>query len=1183
MSGNLRNWIKKLSDKMLQSDSYRLRSAIARRPRTMKLLCEALEDRITPSNFTVTDPSDIAGSATDVTLRYAVNTAVNGDTITFAPSVTLITVGTPLTVGTNVNITGPGAGALAVSGGGTTQVFTISSSTTASISGLTVEYGTAASGGGIHNAGTLTLSSVAFSGNTGGDVGNASGATLIAGDAYAFASTTNLNNNGTLDLNGNSNSIGTLNGAATGSIIDSGAAATLTVTGGGTFGGNITGANTALTVDGATQTLTLLGNDTYSGPTTITTGNTLLAASTTALSATSDVSDSGTLSLGGYSNSIGALTGSGTVNNSLHNYQIDNGSISDVFNNTLINECEDNWVGNVFTAAPTGTVLQSASFYTDDGALNSTTLPNPEVSVALYTGAAGAGFTLVADSVNTVTLNANSGSWITVPFATPQIVAPGQVFTAAFLIDNVPLTFDSNGNIVSPSVFPFSQDTSGSSTNSYYDVSSPPGNVNTYNLAEPNGPVTNGSTYPGTGGTNANVDTTILRVDYIAQAATLTVTGGGSFSGNIQNGSGHLALTVAGTTQTLTLSGTDTYSGLTTINTGDTLLAASTTALSATSSVSDSGILSLGGYSNSIGALTGTGTVNNTLHNYQIDNGSVTAAFNNTLYTEDEDNWVANVFTAAPTGTVLQSASFYASFYGPLNGTTLPNPDVSVALYTGAPGSDLTLVASSVGTVTLNASADTWVTVPFATPQIVAPGQVFTVAFLIDDVPGSGSGIQYPWSEDTSGSNTNSYFDDNAGAPTGTPNTYDLSSPVDPTPNGENWGSSGSTNAYVDTTLLRVDYVAQAATLTVTGGGSFSGNVQDGSGPLGLTVAGTTQTLALSGTDTYSGPTTINAGDTLQAGSTTAFSASSDVTDTGTLDLDGFSNSIGALNDVGTVLDSAAAATLTVTNGGTFSGNVQDGSGPLGLTVAGATQTLALSGTDTYSGLTTINAGDTLQAGSITAFSASSDVTDTGTLDLDGFSNSIGALNDVGTVLDSAAAATLTVTNGGTFSGTVQDGSGPLALTVAGTATTLTLSGSDTYTGQTTVNSTDTLLVNGSEISPVAVQGTLGGTGATSDLTVSGGTVNPGSPVSDTGTLSADSADFSSAGNLTVDITGSFADRHLRPAAGHQRRHPRRHVQLDRRSDRPHFHRHLHRRHRRQPNRRIHHRRCREQSVRLPG
>ena len=56
--------------------------------------------------------------------------------------------------------------------------------------------------------------------------------------------------------------------------------------------------------------------------------------------------------------------------------------------------------------------------------------------------------------------------------------------------------------------------------------------------------------------------------------------------------------------------------------------------------------------------------------------------------------------------------------------------------------------------------------------------------------------------------------------------------------------------------------------------------------------------------------------------------------------------------------------------------------------------------------MTTVSAG-TLQAGSTTALSATSDFTVNSTLDLGGFSNAIGSLAGTGTVTNSGAAATL--------------------------------------------------------------------------------------------------------------------------------------------------------------------------------
>ena len=100
-----------------------------------------------------------------------------------------------------------------------------------------------------------------------------------------------------------------------------------------------------------------------------------------------------------------------------------------------------------------------------------------------------------------------------------------------------------------------------------------------------------------------------------ATGAAATLTAGGNnasttFSGVLQNGTGTLGLTKTGT-GTMTLSGANTYSGATTVSAG-TLQAGSTTALSATSDYTVNSILNLGAFSNTIGSLAGSGTVNAT-------------------------------------------------------------------------------------------------------------------------------------------------------------------------------------------------------------------------------------------------------------------------------------------------------------------------------------------------------------------------------------------------------------------------------------------------------------------------------------------------------------------------------------------------------------------------------------------
>ncbi len=114
-----------------------------------------------------------------------------------------------------------------------------------------------------------------------GTLANSNGALEITNGAGVLAASTftgSVLDNGTLDLDGNAVSVAALNGSGT--VTDSGAAATVTVTGGGSYSGTITGSNTALTLNGGT--LTLSGANTYSGQTSVNGGVLTLASNTAA-------------------------------------------------------------------------------------------------------------------------------------------------------------------------------------------------------------------------------------------------------------------------------------------------------------------------------------------------------------------------------------------------------------------------------------------------------------------------------------------------------------------------------------------------------------------------------------------------------------------------------------------------------------------------------------------------------------------------------------------------------------------------------------------------------------------------------------------------------------------------------------------------------------------------------------
>ena len=183
-------------------------------------------------------------------------------------------------------------------GGGT---FLADTSTSSTLSGTISGIGALSKSG----SGTLVLTGV----NT------YSGGTSFNGGIVAVNSDGNLGT-GTLSFNG-----GILGALAAGGGITSSKAVTLDA-GGGTFladtgtsstlSGTISGTG-SLTKNGP-GTLTLSGNNTYGGATNVAAG-TLRAGSSTALSASSAFTVNSVLDLNGFSNSIGSLSGTGTVTN----------------------------------------------------------------------------------------------------------------------------------------------------------------------------------------------------------------------------------------------------------------------------------------------------------------------------------------------------------------------------------------------------------------------------------------------------------------------------------------------------------------------------------------------------------------------------------------------------------------------------------------------------------------------------------------------------------------------------------------------------------------------------------------------------------------------------------------------------------------------------------------------------
>ena len=322
-----------------------------------------------------------------------------------------------------------------------------------------------------------------------------------------------------------------------------------------------------------------------------------------------------------------------------------------------------------------------------------------------------------------------------------------------------------------------------------------------------------------------------------------------------------------------------------------------------------------------------------------------------------------------------------------------------------------------------------------------------------------------------------------------------------------------------------------------TGAGTYAGNMS-GSGTLSSIGAGT---LTLSGNNSYEGKTTISAG-TVKLGSATALGSTNGWTELagGTLDLNGQTTAEYLTNSASSTLANSSASTGTLSTDATLVGDLAvtntgniDAQRLIGLY---APRTITKSGTGT---LTTAGAGHnnlaawvidggTVNLANTSGYGADRGVTintngtlklsgsnydlindgqaftiNGGTFDLNGKAEAVAAIGGTGgTIRNSAAgAATLYVgggvsgTSSASWSGTIQNGTGTLAVVKEGTGTQ-TLTGTNTYTGTTTVNA-GALIINGDNSAAngavtVASGATLGGNGTIGGAATISGIHSPG-------------------------------------------------------------------------------------------
>ncbi|APZ56284.1 AIDA autotransporter-like protein ShdA [Salmonella enterica] len=955
---------------------------------------------------------------------------------------------------------------------------------------LTLSGANSYTGGTTISGGTLVASNVEALGtgditdnatlelNTGGDFDNAIGGTgsvVKSGDKTLTLSGTNTYRGGTT-ISGGTLVASNVNALGSGDVTDN---ATLEMNTGGDFTNNIGG--TGSVVKSGDKTLTLSGTNSYTGGTTIS-GGTLVANNVEALG-TGDVTNNATLELNTGGDFDNAISGSGQVVKSgdktltlsgANSYSgattISGGTLIATHVNALGTGAIDNRASLLLDASGQFTVTDlttESGGNTEIGAgstLQATTLTQKsdstltinldsnttdpvihaasQVSLAGTLDITGVGdvldsdpastddldtFTLIAsdktiagdfEKLTVAGMDADLADFITVDGRIDDTGKQYELTTAlTWYADRDDAVTDAHGTFnLTNADGSFAVNTVLENVDATLDPASATGWDGTSLIKQGAGTLILNAENTYTGGTTISGGTLVAtNVDALGSGAvtddaTLELNAGGTFD-NAISGSGQV---VKSGDDVLTLSGANSYSGGTLISDG-TLVASNVDALGS-GDVTDNATLELNTGGTFDNAISGSGKVEKSGDDALTLSGANTYTGGTLI---SDGTLVASNVEALGTGDVTNDAVLELNTGGDFDnaisgsGQVVKSGDETLTLsgansYTGGTTiSGGTLVATNVealgtGDVTNNATLElntggTFDNAISGSGQVVKSGDdVLTLSgansysggTLISDGTLVASNVEALGTGDVTDDatlelNTGGTFDNAIG---GSGNV--VKSGADTlTLSGSNSYTggttiSGGTLVASNVEALGTGDVTNNATLELNTGGDFINNI----GGTGRVEKSGDDTLTLSGSNTYTGGTLINGG-TLVASNVEAL-GTGDVTDN---------------------------ATLALNTGGTFD-NAISGSGQV---VKSGDETLTLSGTNSYTGGTTISGG-TLVATNVEALGTGS-VTDNATLELN---------------------------TSGTFDNVIS-GRGQV---VKSGDKTLTLSGANSYTGGTTIS-----------------------------------------------------------------------------------------------------------------------------------
>ena len=918
-------------------------------------------------------------------------------------------------------------------------------------------------------------------------------------------------------------------------------------------------------------------------------------------------------------NSI-ALSG-GLTNNSTNNEILNNAlTIAATNTVTLGNTNSGITLGGVIsgagglTLAGTGSLtLNGNNTYTGNTILNSGTV------VANNGGAFGTG-TLTFASNSTV-LNATTNK---VTLNNNVVLASGAV--GAFTIVAAPGATQPNELVIVGTITGAGTLSLGSSTNS--EVTLNPGTSNTYtggtlfNGGEVQFGLSGGNDFGSGTMTYANGNTLMRPISSgisITNAIVLNAGAGGTLtnpvdgwpftlSGNI-SGAGSLTVSGLDAGVTTTLSGSNSFSGPTIVAVG-TLQAGSTNALSSNSvlSISNGAALSIANFKSTVAGLNGGGTValgsasitiadaTNTSSSYGgtisgagalILSGTGTQSFTGSnAYTGGTfiSSGTVGLGTNTALGTNILTYTGNATLLALTNLTLTNNSVISTGVTatlnnggnsltrTGVIAGAGTLSIAGSGTTTLTAS-NTYTggtilssgTLAISSNSAISTGGVtiangtlaantnltITNAEVLTGTGGlSNGGYTLTNSGNITGAGALTLSGSGTTVLAGAADTYSGGTIINggtvapTTGSGLGTGTvtfasnSAVVNATTGTFTLNNNFVIASNAVGAFGAGTGTaptkeiviGGIISGPGAVSLS-AGTNAEVTLNpgGNNTYSGGTLLNGGAVQFVGN--------GLNDFGTGTITAVSNNTllrplvsGDSITNATVLNAGAGVTLTNptdANVFTYAGNIS-GAGSLTISSVDATTASTLTGSNSFSGPTTIAVG-ILQASSTNALSSNSvlAISNAGTLSIANFNNTVAGLNGGGTV--ALGSATLTIAGASNTSssyGGAIGGTGGLA--VVG-ASTQTLTGTNTYSGGTTLSGGGLSITNGAALGSgsLTVSGgvlSLGTATITNTLgPVTGGTITGGTFVNNGGTYSLGSGTISSvlAGTDGVNKTGT--------------------------------------------------------------